>query len=351
VLRLKAEQQRLVLTWAGRAISAAALVAVVFYFVRSAVWRTVDLRDARLGATLAGATLAYAAGQAVMGYGWVRWLRCAGQAVPASAGTVLYCRAQLAKYIPGNVFHLAARQTLGKRLGAAQAALAFASAAESTALVIVAVALGTLGNGLPPGLPRVPRAAAFLVACLFLAAAVMLPRLARRPARLSIPRQGLDTLISLGCYLPFFAWNGLALALLLSFHHAIGPGDLFALTGVWSLCWLAGYLVPGAPGGIGIREAALILCLSPWCGRAEGAVIAVEMRLVSTLGDVMLWLFATAFGLAGRTPVHATTARAETPGAYGPLAGSSALQPRHQDDEQAGDTRVGNTGRPARSAG
>ena len=289
---------------AGRVISAAALVAVVVYFVRTQVWRTVDLRDGRLCGVLLGSSLAYAAGEALMSYGWMRWLRSTGdRSVSMAAGIVLYCRSQLAKYIPGNVFHLVARQTLGNDLGAPHSALALASVSESAALVVAACALAGIGDGLPPGFPHVPRAAAFTFACLFLAAAVLFARFLQR----SGPRRGfrghaLDTLLTLACYFPFFILNGVSLALLLSLSHSVGVRAAAELTGIWSLCWLAGYVTPGAPGGLGVREAALLYGLSATCSRPEAAAIAVEMRLVSTLGDVLLWLAATSLRHTIRKP-------------------------------------------------
>jgi uncharacterized membrane protein YbhN (UPF0104 family) len=53
--------------------------------------------------------------------------------------------------------------------------------------------------------------------------------------------------------------------------------------------WLTGFAVPGAPGGLGVRESVLVLLLSG----ADDAMAApalglgLGMRLVSTLGDVI----------------------------------------------------------------
>jgi glycosyltransferase 2 family protein len=276
----------------------------VVYFVRTQVWRTVDLRDPRLCAVLLGSSLAYALGGAVISYGWVRWLKSAGDnSVSTVVGIVLYCRSQLAKYIPGNVFHLVARQTQGSGLGASHSALALASASESAALVMTACALAALGDA--SGFPHVPRAAAFTLACLCIAGAIPLTRFLQRngPSR-SFRAQLLDTLLTLTCYFPFFVWNGLSLAVLLFMNHDVGPRSIVGLTGIWSLSWLAGYVTPGASGGLGIREAALVYGLSTQCSRPEAVAIAMEMRLVSTLGDVTLWLAATAFRHAVRIPAH-----------------------------------------------
>jgi hypothetical protein len=299
-------------TWTGRILSAAAAVAVAAYLVRMRVWRTVRFDDPLLYATLAAAVAIYAAGTLALGFGWVRWLRAAGGA-PFSAltGVVIYSRSQIAKYIPGNVFHFVARQALGNRLGAPHSALLLSAGAETAALVTVACALAAFGDALPAPFPRVPRAAAFGLGVVCLAAAIPLSGwLARRdPVRRSPARRSLDTLFTLLFYVPFFVGNGVCLALLLSLHQAGNAPSLRVLVGIWSICWLAGYLVPGSPGGLGVREAALLYALSGWCGRPEALVLAAEMRLVSTLGDVTIWLAS----LAGNGVIDRTLVSAEQP--------------------------------------
>ncbi|HVX66731.1 MAG TPA: hypothetical protein VHA11_09030 [Bryobacteraceae bacterium] len=294
-------------TWAGRIFSVVAAAAVAVYLVRMRVWRTVHFDDPLLYAALAAAVAIYAAGMLALGYGWLRWLRAAGGA-PFSAltGVVIYSRSQIAKYIPGNVFHFVARQALGNRLGAPHPALLLSSAAETAALVTVACALTAFGDALPAPFPRIPRAAAFALGLACLAAAIPLSAwLARRdPVRRSAARRSLDTLFTLLFYVPFFAGNGLCLALLLSLHQAADAPSLRVLVGIWSICWLAGYLVPGSPGGLGVREAALLYALSGWVGRPEALVLAAEMRLVSTCGDVVLWLASFA-GNSAIAPAHA----------------------------------------------
>ena len=55
------------------------------------------------------------------------------------------------------------------------------------------------------------------------------------------------------------------------------------------MAWFAGFIIPGAPGGIGVREAIIILFLTPIIGEAESIVAAVGLRFVTLLGDV--WFY------------------------------------------------------------
>ena len=73
---------------------------------------------------------------------------------------------------------------------------------------------------------------------------------------------------------------------------AISLAVLAMLAGAATYAWLAGFVVPVAPGGLGIREAAILAM----CGSgipAAGLVVAViVLRLASVLGDMGFGLFA-----------------------------------------------------------
>ena len=106
------------------------------------------------------------------------------------------------------------------------------------------------------------------------------------------------------CYLPFFLGNGLCLALLAGLNHSLTGEVILGMTGAWSASWLAGYVAPGPPGGLGVREATLIFALSGWMGQPESIALSMAMRLASIAGDVTLWLVSLtpAFGvMAGET--------------------------------------------------
>ena len=57
-----------------------------------------------------------------------------------------------------------------------------------------------------------------------------------------------------------------------------------------SLSWLAGYIVPGAPGGIGIREVVLVWLLETECLPEIVILAAVLLRVCVILGDFLSFL-------------------------------------------------------------
>ena len=59
---------------------------------------------------------------------------------------------------------------------------------------------------------------------------------------------------------------------------------------IFSLAWVAGFIIPGAPGGIGVREVVLIFFLSPIIGEPEGIAVAIALRFVTLLGDIFFFI-------------------------------------------------------------
>jgi uncharacterized membrane protein YbhN (UPF0104 family) len=62
--------------------------------------------------------------------------------------------------------------------------------------------------------------------------------------------------------------------------------------------WTAGFLTPGAPGGLGVREAVLVALLVGPLGEGSALAVALAWR-VATLGGEVIF-FATSF--VGRGP-------------------------------------------------
>ena len=61
---------------------------------------------------------------------------------------------------------------------------------------------------------------------------------------------------------------------------------------VFSLAWTVGLIVPGAPGGLGVFEAAILLKIGPSVPEAGLLASLMSYRLVTSLSDVLGFLFA-----------------------------------------------------------
>ena len=73
--------------------------------------------------------------------------------------------------------------------------------------------------------------------------------------------------------------------------------DFIATTNIFIISWFLGYITPGAPGGIGVRETALILMLSPILGKESTLMASIILRLVTTISDVIAFLLGYSLSL------------------------------------------------------
>ncbi len=253
---------------------------------------TASLSARTLGIALTAALL-YGAGLYLLAYAWSTSLQqFARPAVNPEAAMQLYAFSTFAKYLPGNVFHYAGRQIAAARLGYGQKAPAQATMVEILGHI---VAVGLLLLLLLPfsseGVSQLLSLAAshlqpwvIAVALVLLAVAsggLLVPKLRRFLPPLDLRLAGFLALLQVS----FFA-----LAALLGLWLAIAILDLPAtdwpfLIFVYLTAWLIGFVTPGAPGGLGVREACLLAGLGGLAGAEAILVYAGVTRLSFLLGE------------------------------------------------------------------
>lgn len=243
-------------------------------------------------ALMVGGLLAFTTSQLLLSSAWYLLLRWQGaRSIRAADCHVLCGRAQISKYIPGNVFQYVARHLAFRRLGVSDGSLMLAAAYETLSFVIAAgslVALGLPSFARQSSVISPPLAA--LVGLVAIIVLVVLVRFGRPLLKLvgRAPAEGADIRVTqvlsvVPLYVIFLSLSGcLALAL---YRSAGGDAALGLVIPAYSLAWLCGYVVPGASGGFGIREATLLVLLGD---NPQGLFVSIGMRVITTLGDV-LW--------------------------------------------------------------
>lgn len=257
------------------------------------------MADPRIAAIVVACACACAVVTILLAWVWSRMV-CALEERPALLLILLvtYGRSQVAKYLPGNVAHFAARHVRAAD-GPGHRSLALATLGEIAALLLVSsLLLAGIGRNVElPLLSQLPPSVQGLVDVLAVAgvAAILgglaaaswfrrLPLLRHLAPMLQIRR----ILEAMACYLLFFCLlGGLAFAV-----HAAVAGQaesrlylpiLVAFTGAW----LSGFVVPGAPGGLGVREAVFTLLMGPVIGEPTALAVALLLRVVTVGGDVL----------------------------------------------------------------
>lgn len=288
---------------------AASLAFIGLQLWQHAPWRLAGTHLQALTAATLGGALLYGAAGFLLSSAWYQLLRPGSATASLACHHAVYGRTQIAKYLPGNLFHLVGRQLMGRRLGHGQARLALASLLEALLLVFGAAALS---------LPLVWR---WLDGGLLLAGAVAVPVLAllaahwarRHPSvhlhgaavsdcdRIAAPSRLLCAVLLHALF--FLVVAAIFWVLAASVGESDRPGIGFAAgIPVVALAWLAGFVTPGSSAGIGVREAVLIAALEGPLGAPAATLVALALRLVTVGGDVVFFSLAMALGPRDRQP-------------------------------------------------
>jgi hypothetical protein len=91
--------------------------------------------------------------------------------------------------------------------------------------------------------------------------------------------------LSAAIYVVDFALYGLILDLLALFVFGVSESHLFLFTGLFAIAWLSGFITPGAPAGLGVREFLLALLLRPFLGEAVAINLTLLVRFLHVLAD------------------------------------------------------------------
>jgi uncharacterized membrane protein YbhN (UPF0104 family) len=299
-------RRHVVVRIAGIAISIACLVYVVVQATR--VWDSAGAALlegdtlARLCLALIPITLAYLAAALA----WVVLLRSFGARARLLPTAGAYLAAQVGKYLPGNVGHYVGRVVLGARVGNPASTVALAMTVEFVLLIFIAIVLGApllplIWARLAEAWHALPSARlVVLAACIGVAALALFAVVRLRPAlrrflgewetQLRAPLGSAGAAgrfgFSITLWVAVFALSSASLVVLgesgeWSFEV------LRAVVGLYSVAWIVGVLTPGAPGGIGVREALLIEGLTPLWGAGEAVAGALLFRVVTVAADVI----------------------------------------------------------------
>jgi len=91
-------------------------------------------------------------------------------------------------------------------------------------------------------------------------------------------------------------WAGTFLVTLMLLGQPVTPSLGFTVMGLYTLSWLAGLLAPGAPGGLGIREAVILMFMSGMLNEHILLPAIVMHRALNVAGDVAAYGMSFVFG-------------------------------------------------------
>lgn len=223
--------------------------------------------------------LIYGAANTLLARAWWRQLELFDLRTEWRWALSAYGQSQLAKYIPGNIFHLAGRQALGMAAGLPARPLAKSAAWELGSIAVAGACFGLLT--LPLVWPAFSQpTASLLFLCLLSALYFSAARWCARAAAVGLLWQTAFLTISGAVFI-------ITLGLVTDDVHLITLAP--ALCGAYVVAWLAGLITPGAPAGVGIRELALLFFLQDHV-EPEALLLAVVLaRVITVVGDFLFF--------------------------------------------------------------
>lgn len=288
---------------AGHLVVIAALAFVVKKIIDMDI-KLSDLSSPRVIGAFA-LSLVIQTAQIIIGcWSWLLFTRSlSGQKIPYSAAMPVFTRSNIYKYLPGNVFQYVGRNQLAADMKISHVDVACATILDVFFCVfwtgVVSVIL--LGSKIAELLEKYGKNLLIVGAAgvLFLIAAAVvlklkfsdkvkgyLSRYAKAFEKNNRPQ------LFCGIFY-YFAHNCVSAAMYLSCVALIVPladtKELFVLTGAFLFAWIIGFVTPGAPGGIGIREGVMLfVCGDQFADRI--VLFVLVMRIASVFADVSAFL-------------------------------------------------------------
>jgi uncharacterized membrane protein YbhN (UPF0104 family) len=259
-------------------------IAGVAFVVRTILTKKEQVSDAFAqlnGITLIISLLLGLAAMTLIGYVWTRMLVTRGHHAPPRSAMAWYFAGQLGKYVPGGIWPIVGRAELAVRGGVPRPD-AYAATGLSMVTTYLAAALaicvGSLASWTYP-LVGILGLSGFALGFLAFSNSVLrrtvlsiLNRVSPRATALTEPRRLLVLTLT---HLPAWILMSLSTSVTASaFGADIGIAHMLFIT---SASWLAGFVVVGVPGGIGVRESVF----TALAGTALTPGVAVSLALAS----------------------------------------------------------------------
>lgn len=235
---------------------------------------------------VAGLALAYGLANLLLALAWRNLLDQFGIRASLRWAINAYGISQMAKYVPGNIVHLAGRQALGLAAGLPGWPLAKSTVWELGLIAVAGVLFGALALPLlVAGFPSLASLTLFLVAT---GGSIILLRRVFGP----------PVAHALGYYLIFLAISGALFVILIYLVDASTSQSeiiLLPIIGAYVIAWLAGLMTPGAPAGVGVREIVMYALLHTFISQSDLLTAIVLARIVTVAGDLLFYLLALVF--------------------------------------------------------
>ncbi|WP_413725035.1 hypothetical protein [Sodalis sp. RH16] len=271
---------REVLNWAG---NGAALIGILFVYLRlkdymgSHVLSNITSEVWVYCAILAGV---YGIANVLLALAWRQLLLQAEIKTTYKWSIRTYGISQLAKYVPGNIFHIAGRQSKGMAAGISARVLARSSLLELGSIAFAGLLFSWLVVPLFVKSVPIVVCAALLTFSFWIITALLKRTNGKH----------LSTCFRL--HMVFLLISGAIFSILLDLiikGENFYPQTWLLIMSSYVIAWLAGLITPGAPAGVGVREWILLFLLKGYITETDLIMVILLGRAVTVVGDLLFF--------------------------------------------------------------
>lgn len=242
----------------------------------------------------------------------IAWLHISNglqkQTISFSTAFAIWMQSNIGKYLPGNIFQYVGRFTLSHQAGIKSGPTALGIISEVLLLTVAAIMLAmplyfsetmSLTTNFTP---RTSLSHKYFLVCIAFAALILIIYTLAKRNNLSIRtwfrsfsgiKGNFKLILSIStvpiiCYSLSFATSGLAAQLIITNGWQM-PENIATpiLISAYAISFMVGFIMPGAPGGLGVREFALVSVLTPLLGFTESLSLAIALRICSLIADFL----------------------------------------------------------------
>lgn len=241
--------------------------------------------------SLVGAVFFAFMSMSYLGWMWGRLLLRRGYKVPRAQLVSWYYTGQLGKYVPGGVWAVVGRAEMAVRGGVPRADAYSVTGLSMFTTYSAAALCAALGSLLSWERPIIG-AALLLALVVGLSVYAIAPLRQRLMGLLRKVTSGTNELTAPKDMLALTivqvpAWIMISLSTTITAHAFGAEVGVLHMFFVSSLSWLIGFLVIGAPGGLGVRESIFTGLLSASIGTSTALSLAVASRMIFVSVDFL----------------------------------------------------------------
>jgi len=283
------------------------LIAVIF-IVKKIIDMDIDFSQLKSTSVISALIISFVIQTAIVVMGCFPWLvftqALSGKKIPFSKTMPVYTQSNIYKYLPGNVFQYVGRNKLASDMQISHVDVACATVMDiffcvfSTGIISAVLLGGTIAkligkygkNFLIIGICVISVVAVILFVLYF----KFRDKFRQYISRYSKIFKGSNRFEMIKGILYYFLQNTVS-AFMYYFSMKLIFGDtsgdfslIITLTGAFMFAWIIGFITPGAPGGIGIRESVMIFVFGE--AHEEIMLFVLVMRISSIFADVMAFV-------------------------------------------------------------